>query len=234
MSQIEVTSIIANLARLRTAAERADSSLGTELAAISEELEQLVGPTVRPADAARLLAISEPALKRWLDKGDIPSVMTPQGRREIPLTELLELLQDVEEARDAGIARPVSHAIRERKRQAAKSVDLDRLLPRPRTHRDAELLALAYHRLVAERLDERLVARARRQLERWTQTDRIQERWANEWNRVLSAPLDDIRSTISADTPRARQLRQTSPFAGVLTDQERRLLSRAVAGRVQL
>lgn len=202
-----------------------------ELAAISEELEHLVGPTVRPADAARLLAISEPALKRWLDRREIASVVTPDGRREIPIGELVSLLQDVRDARDAGLERPVSYVIRRRQRAAETNVDVDRLLPRRRTHRQADLQALAYHRLVAERLDARGVARARRQLERWRKSGRIQDRWASAWEKVLSMSLDELRRTISADTPRARELRQTSPFAGALPEEERRLLADAVAAR---
>jgi len=49
---------------------------------------------------------------------------------------------------------------------------------------------------------------------------------------VLALPLPRIAKTISADTKRARELRQTSPFAGVLTEQERRRLLRAVEERV--
>ena len=62
-------------------------------------LESLVGPTVRPAEAARLLSISHPALDRWIGKGEISSVLTPKGRREIPLSELVELLEEVEQRR---------------------------------------------------------------------------------------------------------------------------------------
>jgi hypothetical protein len=60
---------------------------------------------------------------------------------------------------------------------------------------------------------------------------RIDPRWYQEWDRVLSRPIGDIRAAISADTPAKRQLRQTSPFAGALTEQERRLLTKAVSDR---
>jgi hypothetical protein len=225
--------MLRNLMRLRRASRLTDGEVGHELVAIEEDLVRLVGSTVRPADAARLLGISEPGLKRWLDKREVASVLTPAGRREIPLIELIELLEEVEHARGEGIARPLTYVIRRRRREANEKIDVDRLLPRSssRTHREAELQALAYHRLVAERLDGRSVARARRQLEQRKKAGRIDERWASEWERILSGSLDDIREVIRADTPRAAELRQTSPFAGVLNEQERRSLTAAVAAR---
>jgi hypothetical protein len=84
---------------------------------------------------------------------------------------------------------------------------------------------------VAERLDEHVVEEARRRLRRWRQNGRIDTRWADEWDRILSMPLRGIARAIGADSPRARALRQTSPFAGVLTEQERRRLARAVEER---
>ena len=101
-----------------------------------------------------------------------------------------------------------------------------------RTHRAAELHSLAYHRLVAERLDERIVEQARRRLARWRETDRIDPRWATEWERVLSLPLERIAKAIAADTARASALRQTSPFAGVLDHHERRHLTEMVERRI--
>ncbi len=200
---------------------------------VVELLEDVAGQTVRPADAARLLGISQPALKRWLDSGEISAVTTPRGRREIPLSELLDLLEEVDQARDKVGGRPLALVIRERTRRAEKSVDLDRLIPRQRrrTHRTAELQGLAYHRLIAERLDDNAVDQARRRLLRWRRAGRIHPNWSDEWERILAKPLPEIKRAISADTTRARELRQTSPFAGMLTEQERRRLVKAVEER---
>jgi hypothetical protein len=233
MTKSDSRAWIRALARLRHVRRQLEPQLRAELTSIEEELAELVGPTVRPADAASILGLSEPAFKRWLDNGQIASVLTPRGRREVPLPELLDLVEEVERARERGAARPLTRVIRDRTRLAKETVDVDRLLPRPpgRTHRTAELQALAYHRLLAERLDDELVAQARRRLQRWRAARRIDPRWAEEWERVLSQPLEEIRALISADTPEGRQLRQTSPFAGELTEQERRLLAQAVAQR---
>jgi excisionase family DNA binding protein len=222
-----------NILRLRRAARIANPQLRAEIVPVLEFLEDIAGQTVRPADAARLLGISQPALKRWLDGGEISAVTTPRGRREIPLSELLDLLEDVEEVRDEAGGRPVTRVIRERERRADDSIDLQRLIPRRsrRTHRTAELQALAYHRLIAERLDDEIVDEARMRLRRWRRESRIHPRWSDEWERVLALPLPEIKKAISADTKRARELRQTSPFAGMLTEQERQRLVKAVEDR---
>ncbi len=222
-----------NILRLRRAARIANPQLRAEIAPVLEFLEDIAGQTVRPADAARLLGISQPALKRWLDGGEISAVTTPRGRREIPLSELLDLLEEVEEVRDEAGGRPVTRVIRERERRADESIDLQRLIPRRsrRTHRTAELQALAYHRLIAERLDDEIVDEARMRLRRWRRENRIHPRWSDEWERVLALPLPEIKRAISADTKRARELRQTSPFAGMLTEQERQRLVKAVEDR---
>jgi hypothetical protein len=195
-----------------------------------EFIESLIGRTVSPALAARVLGLSHPALKRWLDKGEIATVITPEGRREIPLTELLELMGEVRVC--AKQQRPLGRVIKDRHRRAGE-VDVDRLLTprRQRGHRTAELHSLAYHRLVAERLDDTMVERARSRLSRWRRSGRLHDRWAEAWDQILAAPEADIRKAISADTPEARALRQTSPFAGALTEQERRRLVRAVEER---
>ena len=225
--------LIEGLFRLRRAREKANGEVEADLSEIAGVLEDLVGPTVRPAEAARLLGVSAPALHRWLDGGDIASVLTPRGRRELPVSEVFGLLEEVEEARREGGGRPLTHVINARRRRAEEDVDLARLLPRQthRTHRTAELQSLAYHRLIAERLNKASVEEARRRLLRWRKEGRIDQRWFDEWIQILDKPPAEIARTIGADTKKARELRQTSPFAGMLTEQERRRLVDAVEAR---
>ena len=225
-------SLFQSILRLRRAERMVDASVREEIAPARELLESLVGQTVRPAHAARVLGISHPALARWMDKGEISTVTTPDGRREIPLSELLGLVEDIDRMRDQGVERPVAAVIRDREKRAHETIDPDRLLPRrKRAHRTAELQSLAYHRAVAERLDDELVHQARRRLARWRTDERIDPRWADEWEALLSKSVPEIGRAISSDTQRARTLRQTSPFAGVLNEQERRRLVRAVEAR---
>lgn len=224
---------IKHLLRLRKVERLADPRQQSDIVSVSDFLRSLVGPTVRPGEAARLLRISHPALNRWIDKGEISAVLTPEGRREIPLSELLELLEEVEQQRGDGSGRPLARVIRDRNRRADEEVDIERLLPsrRNRGHRVAELQALAYHRLVAERLDPQLVDDANRRLGRWRASGRIHPAWADKWERTLAMPIPRIAKAISSDTSAARALRQTSPFAGALTQQERKRLVRAVQER---
>jgi Helix-turn-helix domain len=232
MPSLDEVSTIENVLRLRRAERAADAPARDDIAVVREFLEGLLGLTVRPAHAARLLRISQPALQKWIEKGEIAAVITPEGRREIPVSELVELLEEVEQARESS-SRPLASVIRERRRRSLESIDIDRLLPRRRWrgHRMAELQALAYHRVVADRLSEHLIENARRRLKRLRAESRIDPRWAEEWERILAMPLPKVAKAISADTPRARELRQTSPFAGVLTEQERKRLVRAVEER---
>lgn len=225
---------IHHILRLRRLERSSDPDVRRELRAVRRFLESTVGATISRAEAARLLGVSQTALDRWIDKGEIAAVLTPEDRREIPLSELLDLLEEIEQARAEGVPRPLTRIIRERQRHSAEVIDLDRLLPRrrSRSHVLPEIQALAYHRLVGERLNEQLVDEARDRLDRWRETGRIHPHWAEQWDKILALPLPRIATAIGADTKAARELRQTSPFAGALTEQERRRLSRAVEERV--
>jgi hypothetical protein len=176
--------------------------------------------------------VSQPSLKRWLDSGDIPTVLTRQGRREIPVTDLIELAVETQELRQGGNRRALSAAIRDRRARAIE-LDVDALLPprRARTHRHAELQSLAYHRLVASRLTPAIVADARRKIDHWEDKGQLDPRWADAWRRLLQQPLHAIRRTIGSDSTRSRELRQTSPFLGVVSEHERRRIIEEVDSR---
>src|SRR5215216_1071521 len=118
---------IRQVVRLRQAEASVDPSIRSEIEVAREFLEDLVGPSVKQADAARLLGISQPALGRWIDRGEVASVLTPGGHREVPLSELVELVDEVERAREEGHVRALSHVIKERRRRAKEAVDLNRL-----------------------------------------------------------------------------------------------------------
>lgn len=225
------SSALDSVVRLARAEALVDTELRDELRLVRQRLEEAIGPTVRQVDTARFLGVTGTALKRWLDKGEIPSVLTPTGRREVPLPELIRLRQEVDQARIEGSERALATVIRERRRRADE-IDVDSLLPRRgRTHRHPEMNSLAYHRLVADRLDPLLVDDARLRLGRWSKSGRIDPRWANEWRELLDRPIPEIAKALRSDRPRARELRQSSPFAGVLTEQERRRLAEAVEAR---
>jgi len=224
---------LATLVRLQRLEHHIEAGeLREDVVEAREFVEGVIGPTIRPSVLADVLGVSRPALKAWLDRSEIATVSTPAGRREVPLSEAVSLIEAVDEARRAGNERPIARVIRDRRARALTSIDLDRLVPpKPRTHRAPELQSLAYHRAVAERLDERMLASARRRMQRWGATGRINASWVEAWSEILSQPVPAVAKAIAADSPRARELRQTSPFAGVLTEQERRRLVDAVERR---
>ncbi|MCL1693690.1 MAG: helix-turn-helix domain-containing protein [Actinomycetia bacterium] len=45
--------------------------------------------------------------------------------------------------------------------------------------------------------------------------------WLDEWDRLLDGPIEDMLAALTSRSPRGRDLRQNSPFAGVLSDEER-------------
>ena len=45
--------------------------------------------------------------------------------------------------------------------------------------------------------------------------------WIDEWSRLLDGPLDMLLATLTDPSLRGREMRQNSPFAGLLTDEER-------------
>jgi excisionase family DNA binding protein len=46
-------------------------------------------------------------------------------------------------------------------------------------------------------------------------------RWLEEWEQLLNGPIEDVLEALTSRSPRSRDLRQNSPFAGALSEQER-------------
>jgi excisionase family DNA binding protein len=46
--------------------------------------------------------------------------------------------------------------------------------------------------------------------------------WLSEWKQLLDGPVEGVLETLTSRSPRARELRQNTPFAGVLSERERR------------
>ena len=90
-------------------------------------------------------------------------------------------------------------------------------------HDRLERRSLALHRAVAAKLRERpeLLAIAFENLDRWSQMGSRSQPYWDTWQSILARPLEEILTVISEDTPRMTELRQSSPFAGVLEPKER-------------
>jgi hypothetical protein len=153
--------------------------------------------------------------------------MTPRGRREVPVTALVDLYESVHEQRRSGRRRrhtlePSMSAARERADalRPRDLVDWESTVQDP--HRLAQLRNLAYHRALARRLSRSTIDDARHTLWEWRHKGTIDPRYADEWESILERPLSEIRRVLAADEPHAADLRQNSPFAGLLTEPERR------------
>ncbi|MDZ4729827.1 MAG: helix-turn-helix domain-containing protein [Xanthomonadales bacterium] len=52
-------------------------------------------------------------------------------------------------------------------------------------------------------------------------------RWLDEWERSLNGPVSELLNLLVSPSPKAREMRQNSPFAGLLSDSERMKLLEA-------
>lgn len=95
----------------------------------------------------------------------------------------------------------------------------------------SDLLSLLVHRLAAERLrsDPRLLEKAKANLERWLNQTPAVAAWL-EWEEILeSESLENILQIITAETDESQRLRSSSPFVGLITDEERRRIIKICA-----
>jgi DNA-binding transcriptional MerR regulator len=226
----ETLSLVENIVRLRRA-ERIRRA-APDVAPVRRQLESQLGPTLSRSRASRILGVSQTALDRWVQTGRLPVVTTPRGRREIPRQVVIELRESLDRLKRKGITRhPLSAALAER-RDAAGSIGSIPLESQgeqlPTGHDTAERRSLAYHRAIAERLDDGLIAEARERVDRLSAEGHMHPTYAKRWREILTLPLDRIAEVIAANGQDARDLRQNSPLAGVLNEHERRRIIESV------
>jgi hypothetical protein len=92
-------------------------------------------------------------------------------------------------------------------------------------HRIIEARSLAMHCLIARKIaaDPALLDAARRNLAAWqARYGDSPPRALEEWRAILERPWPDIAALITDPGESATRLRQSSPFAGVLTAAERK------------
>lgn len=206
-----------------------------DVVAVRAQLEHELGPVVSSSMAADLLGVSHTTIHRWVRAGEIPKLVAPSGRSGVPVQALLRLHEQVEQERETG--RRTGHVI--------ESVVVDahqkaaRLHPRELVadavdgevrdrHERSRLRSLAYHRAVARQLRRTTVDEALHRIWQWRDEGRIDPRYAQRWEEVLAQPLPEIRKVLREDSPRADDLRQSSPFAGELSEAERRKILQEV------
>jgi hypothetical protein len=194
---------------------------------VREDLEEDLGGTVSRNLAAELLGVSHTALNYWIASGDVPVVLSPSGRKEVPVPALLDLYERVRDERESGRRRlhalePVMTDARVRAERMRPDLSVAEELGSADRHRISELRSLAYHRALAPRLRRPAIDEARRKVNRWEKAGKIDPRHAAAWAEVFELPMDEIRKVISADDARGRDLRQNSPLAGLISEPERR------------
>lgn len=120
-------------------------------------------------------------------------------------------------------------AMRER-RKAAGYRAVTRWVPKQVTavpyssHRRAEARSLAMHTAMANKIEREpaLLEIPRRNMGRWrAQWPDQPPPWWREWHALLQRPWPEIAALITEPSENAARLRQSTPFAGVLTDAER-------------
>jgi hypothetical protein len=231
-SVAESEQLVDGIVRLRRV-ERIPAATA-DVAPVRRELETRLGPTLSRSRAAQILGVSQTALDRWVVAGEIPTVPTPTGRREVPRQFVVELREAIGEPRGKNRRRhPLAAALAARREAAARTVG-GPLRPGPGStappagHRTSERRGLALHEVIAERLDDGTIEEARQRVDRLHGDGHLHPRYAARWRELLARPIPEIAAAVLADDQGGRDLRQNSPFAGVLNEQERRLIIEAV------
>jgi hypothetical protein len=115
-----------------------------------------------------------------------------------------------------------------------RRTDIEAVL-RPELTRD-QLKALWLHRAVAGRLvsdPDAVLTKATTNLQRLRQVhpDGMAANWLERWQAVLDAGAEAVLDVLTSRTPDAVELRQNSPFAGVLPESDRQAVLTAFAGQ---
>ena len=90
-------------------------------------------------------------------------------------------------------------------------------------HRLAEERSIAYHRVIAARMavDPSILEQARRRVHHWLACAEVPPYYALAWDEILGGDPRSIAEFLVDRGEHARELRQSSPFAGALTARER-------------
>lgn len=225
MSNDRKRQLFENIVRLRRAEREAPSLRDVIL--VRAGLEDELGETVSQRLGAELLGVSHTALRRWVDSGDVPLVFNVNGKWEVPVPALLQLRETIDHERSEGHrSRHLLEPIMREAHARADALDTNGLMPAAAPaadpHERASRRSLAYHRELARRLSQPMVDDALHTVWAWEQRGRLDPRYADLWKELLERSPADVASAIGEDGDEAHNLRQTSPFAGVLSEAERR------------
>jgi hypothetical protein len=98
------------------------------------------------------------------------------------------------------------------------------------SHRLLEARSLAMHAVIAQKIerDPKLLLVPRNNLKRWNaRWESAAPAWYDEWRGIMNRPWPAIAALITEPSEEGARLRQSSPFAGVLSAKERRRIYEA-------
>jgi len=93
--------------------------------------------------------------------------------------------------------------------------------------------SLAMHQLIAAKVqaDPALLDKARENVRRWRARDGSPNLALAEWEQILNSPVNQVAQFLAERSERATRLRQSSPFAGILSEAERRTIYESYSTR---
>lgn len=71
-----------------------------------------------------------------------------------------------------------------------------------------------------------LIGNARERLQRMYQSTPYSKDYLDQWDELLAGPLQRMLQVLGADDEQSRALRHVSPFAGILSETERKRILR--------
>lgn len=99
------------------------------------------------------------------------------------------------------------------------------------SQQEIDELVLEYHRLIAARMianPEAVIERARGNLKRWLanyERGSSDSRCLEEWEDLIETrSVDDLIAIITQESDEGQRLRSSTPFVGILSEQERKEL----------
>lgn len=95
-------------------------------------------------------------------------------------------------------------------------------------HSISDLRSKALHVHIGRKLMRRpeLIGNARERLQRMYQSTPYSKDYLDQWDELLAGPLQRMLQVLGADDEQSRALRHVSPFAGILSETERKRILR--------
>jgi hypothetical protein len=237
MSNEVLSEVVSEVTKLREHGERKHD---TRVVGSSERVlsllsqlgrhERRVSPPglVSIGEAIKVSGKSRNTIKGWVQRKLLDGYRSRSNHELfVPRDQLLHLL-DMAPVRDRI---PVTNWPR-----PSQGLDVKPKRPVSR-HRLAELRSLAMHRRLATILEDDPVAleKARNRVRRWLDGSEYftgSTTYANRWWELLSGPRQQLLEVLTSDNEESRALRQSTPFAGILSERERKAIMDEVVARV--